>query len=233
MLKTIGTVAALALGMTAANAADLPVKAPPMAPVAVSTWTGCYLGANLGYGWGRGRESVTAAGVTVTGSENINGILGGGQIGCNYQVSNIVWGVEGDFQGTDQHHTTTVAAGGVTLSERDSLPWFGTIRGRVGVTLAPSWLVYFTGGGGGLSLHRTATATGLVAGTLTNNTTHGFWTLGGGIENMFMPHWSWKLEYLYLNTGNFTNTNAVLGVPVVTTARFTDNILRAGINYHF
>jgi outer membrane immunogenic protein len=233
MLKTIGAIAALALAGTAANAADLPVKARPMAPVATMNWTGCYLGANLGYGWGRGTASATALGVTVSGSEHLDGVLGGGQIGCNYQMNNIVFGIEGDIQGTDQHRTTTFTAGGFSLAESDSLPWFGTVRGRVGITLAPTWLVYATGGGGGAGLRSTATATGPVTGTLTNNTTRGIWTVGGGVENMFMPHWSWKLEYLYFSTGNFTNTTAVLGVPVVTTTKFSDNVLRAGINYHF
>jgi outer membrane immunogenic protein len=230
-----GLIGAAALGFatTTAFAADLPVKAPPREAAVVSTWTGCYLGANLGYGWGRASETTTGGGVTSSASESLNGILGGGQIGCNMQTSNIVWGIEGDFQGTDQHRTTTLAVGGLGISKRDSVPWFGTVRGRVGISLAPQWLLYATGGGGYGEFKSAVTLSGLVVGGFTTTTDHGFWTVGGGVENMFAPHWSWKLEYLYLSTGNINNTVVAAGVPFAISSKFTDNILRAGVNYHF
>src|SRR5437764_9967798 len=102
----------VALGAaTTAVAADIPAAAPaykaPAAYVAASLWTGCYIGANVGYGLGRASSTTTGGGVTATGSENLNGVLGGGQLGCNYQMSSIVWGIEGDFQATGQRRTTT------------------------------------------------------------------------------------------------------------------------------
>src|ERR1700730_18949444 len=102
-------------------AADLPVKAPLMALVAPYSWTGCYVGANFGSlfaqkDWG------------VLGSHDETGLLAGGQLGCNYQVSTWVFGVQGDidwsdasgshvdpFLGTDQSkiHSLSSVTGGV------------------------------------------------------------------------------------------------------------------------
>src|SRR5712691_4099505 len=102
----LGGVAIAALAIpAAANAADLPAKAPPYAPAYVApawSWTGCYIGGNVGGAWGR--SNVTAAFVNTAGgfpvtNANISavnaldspglspkGFTGGGQIGCNYQT---------------------------------------------------------------------------------------------------------------------------------------------------
>src|SRR4051794_32632828 len=127
----LGAGLAVAMCAAPAGAADLPMvtKAPVAAPV--FSWTGCYLGVNLGYGWGRASESITGGGVTGSASANLNGVLGGGQIGCNYQWNSIVWGIEGDFQGTGQRRTDSTSIAGVGINITNSVPWFGTIRGRV------------------------------------------------------------------------------------------------------
>jgi opacity protein-like surface antigen len=85
-------------------AADLGARfrAPPVAPVPLFTWTGCYIGGHLGGGWGEKTVSVPslAPGVSVTG--DTSGFLGGGQVGCNLQYgSNWVIGIEGDGSGSD------------------------------------------------------------------------------------------------------------------------------------
>ncbi len=230
--------AALGIGVAAAlcapvAAADLPVAPITRAPAVVPfSWTGCYLGVNLGYGWGRASSTITGGGVTGSASENLDGILGGGQIGCNYQWSSIVWGIEGDFQGTGQRRTNSFTTGGLGVNSTDSIPWFGTIRGRVGYA-ASNWLFYATGGWGYGEFRNETTLSGIVVGSGTASRDHGFWTVGGGIENAFAPHWSWKLEYLYASTGNLNNTFAIGGTTFVATDKFTDNILRAGVNYRF
>jgi outer membrane immunogenic protein len=96
-----------------AMAADLPVKAPLMqAPLAYS-WTGFYVGANIGYGWGNAKSGLidlpdTAFVSSLPGhSGNMNGVIGGGQIGYNWQMGNTVFGLEGDFSGTGMKGSVT------------------------------------------------------------------------------------------------------------------------------
>jgi len=166
MKKLLGSFAILALATPlAAQAADLPVapayKAPVIAPV-VFSWTGCYVGGNVGGKWEAHRDgSVTIPGVaglatsTFTfgdGSSSNNGsFVGGGQVGCNYQMGSIVWGIEGDF---DWNHLTDGAAVGTTAVPFNFVPgdsfswvsrWQASLRGRVGYAWDRT-LLYVTGG---------------------------------------------------------------------------------------
>src|SRR5262245_8119283 len=219
-------VAALGLASTGlARAADLPVKAAPVvAPVYV--WNGCYLGLNVGYGWARARTTVVGGGTAVSGSENLDGVLGGGQIGCNWQwSSNFVLGVEADLQATGQDHTTTVGVPGTVVSIKNELPWFGTVRGRLGYA-ANTWLFYVTGGLGYGQARSSVAFAGAVAGTLSASETRGMWVIGAGIENAINLNWSWKLEYLYLSTGNVNSSGVIAGTAFASSTKVTDNVLR-------
>jgi outer membrane immunogenic protein len=215
--------AAALLGVGAANAADLqraPVytKAPPPV-VDVFNWTGFYIGANIGYSAGRSN-------VNGFGSTDLNGVVGGGQIGYNWQgpASPFVFGLEVDGQGTGQDATATAA--GATLTE--SLPWFATFRGRVGYAFAPMFMIYATGGGAVVDHKFNLVVPGV--GTASSEDTRFGWAAGVGIEGAFARNWSWKAEYLHLDTGNF-NTNALGVVPI--SLKITDDIGRFGINYRF
>src|SRR6185437_4803498 len=80
---TLGT---LVLTSVAAAAADLPQRPAYQAPAVVApapSWTGCYLGGNVGFAWGHGEITSTVG--SLNGSGNNNGFAGGGQIGCDYQ----------------------------------------------------------------------------------------------------------------------------------------------------
>ena len=119
MKKTIfaATVAVLALASGAAVAADFPRSSAPYynpAPSSLYNWGGVYAGLNLGYGWGK----VTNSGA------NPSGILGGGQVGYNWQSGPFVYGAEADLQGSNANDTFA--------SWKFSNPWFGTLRGRAG-----------------------------------------------------------------------------------------------------
>src|SRR5450759_2373628 len=112
----VALLAATTLGVGAAAAADISRRAPaPMySPAPVFSWTGFYVGANAGYGWAS----------TDSGLSDMNGFVGGGQIGYNWQgASPLVLGIEADFQGTGQRSTNTVGA----FSLEQKLPWFGTV----------------------------------------------------------------------------------------------------------
>src|ERR1700759_4760268 len=115
MRKTIAAVAAaITLASAPAFAADLPMKAAPMMPAAVWSWTGFYIGAHVGAGWGETESTITnirasAPGIAavslplnLTFNQNSrSGFLGGGQIGYNWQSGPIVFGVQADGAGLD------------------------------------------------------------------------------------------------------------------------------------
>jgi outer membrane immunogenic protein len=257
-MKKIAVIAAVATMVSApALAADLrmPVKAPPPVVAPVATWTGFYIGLNGGYSWGRARTdslAVAVPGAVIAvpgaGSTNLNGGVFGGQIGYNWQVSNWVWGLEGDGQWSNERSTNTVFCGaqctgtpaaGFAASFSQRIDAFGTARGRVGWLITPDVMFYGTGGLAVASFKSTFSALAAVPPLAVGfgssvSTTRVGWTAGGGIEGMFAPHWSAKLEYLYAGYGRFNNTLAVAGpVAVSGSTRLSDNILRAGINYHF
>jgi outer membrane immunogenic protein len=228
---------AIALGATmamvgAASAADLPrtsYKAPAMVAAPLFSWTGFYVGANLGYGWSDGNGNLTVAGLgtgALTGSGD--GILGGGQAGYNWQTGPWVFGVEADIQASGGKGTATAAfPGGATMVSNVKTPWFGTVRGRLGYAWDRT-MVYVTGGG----LYGETKVDGVITGTgpFTGSASFWTWTAGGGIEHMFMPNWSAKLEYLY--AGPPDNVPVPPGTTAITGSA-NNHIVRTGINYHF
>ena len=214
----VALLAATTLGAGAAAAADLPsrnyTKAVPSA--AAFSWTGFYVGVNAGYGWAN--TSITG----VAGSSNLNGFLGGAQIGYNWQgASPLVLGIEADFQGTGQSRTDTAL--GITVDQK--LPWFGTVRGRIGYAFDRT-MIYATGGFAYMDYKMSVSALGV---TVSDDASRAGWTLGGGVEWMFAPNWSTKVEYLYMDTG--TTSVTLFGVPF--SGRAQDSIGRVGLNYHF
>jgi outer membrane immunogenic protein len=193
------------------------------APPAFS-WTGLYIGANAGYGWGTNNIVVP----TIENSGRLDGHLGGLQIGYNYQVGNIVLGIEADGQFTGARASSYLEdnAGNELYYKNDKLPWFATVRGRAGYAL-DSWLFYVTGGGAFGEFKSEVRIAGV--GEETWKQTRAGWTAGLGVENAFSSHWSWKFEYLYLDLGKASAT--VLGLPATADVRF--NVVRGGINYRF
>jgi outer membrane immunogenic protein len=276
---------ALALTMTlsigSALAADLPSrKAPPyLPPPPPPLWTGFYLGLNAGGTFG-GDPGVTTAAYPVfaantwitelalssaLGSNTLGsskgGFIGGGQIGYNWQFSNVfVAGIEADIQGIAGNSTSGSAFGaGVPIgfpNERivsssyasKSIDYLGTVRGRLGWLFTPTLLLYGTGGlaYGGVNTSSSIFQANLpfnppFASTGSFSDTRVGWTAGGGVEWLFLPNWSAKVEYLYYDLGNVTYAMSPLtfatpplytSTPYATT-RFDGHIVRAGVNYHF
>jgi outer membrane immunogenic protein len=260
-LLIAGAMLASCAAIQSAGAADLALKAPPP-PLVVDEWTGWYVGLNLGGSWGRSRTSYSdpdPAFVPFTTSQHMDGVLGGAQIGYNWQV-NRTWllGLEADFQGTGQRGSTTfppiteiLGVPGIppttvtttgTLTQK--MPWFGTVRARLGVEPSEHWLLYVTGGLAYAQIRSTAaisatavgpggTATAAISSSVNND--RAGWTAGVGAEWMFAKQWSAKFEYLYMDYGHLNDgfigvgTLAVLGIN----SHVTDNVLRAGVNLHF
>ena len=260
MRLLFGMAAAAWLLATGAFAADLPMSAYTKAPMffePVFNWTGFYVGGNIGYGWGRSSDTSTltnTAGtvlLTSTGTTDLNGVVGGGQIGYNWQIQNFVWGLEADIQGTNEKATrnfvcaavtclpaVALALPAVTVALNQKIDWFGTVRGRLGVLAAPTLLLYATGG---LAYGEVNTSDAINMLTpFSTNTTNVGWTAGAGIEGVIGGNWTARLEYLYVDlgkvNGSFLTTIGALGGGVLSAnynSHINDNIVRAGINYKF
>ena len=219
LLACVG-MGALALGVTAANAADIMRRPPP--PVVFAppyNWTGFYVGINGGGGFGHS----TVSNAFGSSGLDVSGGLVGGTLGYNYQTGPWVFGIEGDGDWSGISGSTNGAAC-PTASCQINNDWLATVRGRVGYAY-DRFLPYITGGAafGDIKL----TPAGL-AGSTTDKTG---WTLGGGVEMAIAGPWTAKLEYLYVDLGDATCGAADCGVS--TNTSFHSNIVRAGINYRF
>ena len=111
MRKSSLTLLAAAIGLAAsqASAADLPRRAPAYIPPAppLITWTGCYIGANIGGAFGDAVRIWFNVGEVST---NGSGFAGGGQIGCDYQFAGTGWviGFRNMFDGTSNNRSVTI-----------------------------------------------------------------------------------------------------------------------------
>lgn len=236
------------VGVGAASAADVAARPHSETPIYVQPghdWTGLYLGANIGFGLGRSADTSTlGTGGPVpfadTVRSNMNGVVGGAQIGYDWQAQNWLWGVEADFQGTGQrsNHSFTCPAGlcigplPINLSQQ--LDWFGTVRGRAGFLVSPNVLLYATGG----LAYGQVDSRSTLAGAPTSNIIHAGWTVGGGIEGLISENWTARLEYLFVDLGTISDTLTTTvgtfgGAPLITgfNSRVTDNIVRVSVNY--
>ena len=249
MTKRILRIAALLTlaASASAMAADLPApayKAPLAAPV--YSWTGWYIGANAGYSWGRETNDWIFTGFgfgpfpAVSESQNMNGGIAGVQSGFNWQVNNQwVMGYESDIQWSGQRGSTSycvIACGILNVAADHRLPWFGTARGRVGILVTPSVLLYGTAGiaYGETRSDYTLNILALPIASESFRVTRAGWTAGGGIEGMLAYGWSAKAEALYMDFGRDQASFSVLGAPVVQfNNRVTDVVARVGLNYRW
>jgi outer membrane immunogenic protein len=221
-LRTLlfSTTAISTLCVAPALAADLPTKAP--APAALFSWTGFYVGGNLGGVWGR---STVSEDVFLVGSftNNPSGVIGGFQAGYNWQAGNLVYGVEADIALSSAEQTTDLGGG---FFHRSSLSGLSTLRGRIGIAMSPT-LLYLTGGAAFAWLKHEQVD---FSGTASRGSTAWGWTIGAGIEHAFANRWSIKAEYLYTRFNDTTGPS-----PVGYVYRFNDanSVARVGINYRF
>jgi outer membrane immunogenic protein len=248
LLGGIGLVLAGALPAAAADLRPPPPRAPvytkaPLAPVYFN-WNGFYIGGNGGYSFGKADTTVTGlfpVGAPVAIGVSPKGWLGGGQIGYNWQGAGSPWvfGLETDFQATGETDTGTCTAPTCIPDARvrNSYPYFGTFRGRIGWD--PSqWLFYVTGGLAYAEVSRAVNQLGVVS--FQENPWRVGFAVGAGVEYAFDMHWSVKAEYLYLDYGTSGVTIAASGPlgaaplgPVSLSTRWTDNVARGGINFRY
>jgi outer membrane immunogenic protein len=226
MKKLLLATAAMIAFAGSASAADLQArpytKAPPYTPPeAVYNWTGFYIGGHVG--------GAFAGNSSLEGSDGR--FLGGVQGGFDYQfATNWVVGVEAQYSWLAGNSGGGVLfpAGTLVSGNTDQL---GSVTGRFGYTWGPA-LLYAKGGYAWRNDNIGVSLAGAgVPFTTTGNNQNGY-TVGAGLEYMFAPNWSAKVEYQYYNFGSTTFTG---GTPEIIGARFRDDehTVKAGLNYRF
>lgn len=281
--RRLAVAGAVLAGTVAAQAADMPLKAPPMV-VAPFSWTGPYVGLNLGVVWGNANYdpicpgTITAAcPVMIPGTlQNIPGVglliipgasaglpggsardtsfMGGVQAGYNWQVNQIVLGVEGDIDGTHIHASLTrgvippapIFPVAVTATSTDTVNWIGSARARAGVVVSERGLLYVTGGAA-FTNAKVNTAFGETFGPNVippflpppagASSSHGLvgWTVGGGGEWAFDKAWSLAVEYRHNDFGghNYLLGTDVIGNPIIDRVKFTTDQVTLRLNWRF
>ncbi len=228
-LTGVSLLSAIALAPFAANAADLyrnpppPIAyAPPAAYIDQNIWQGFYAGLNGGYGWGDNGNTIYYSDGKSSERAQPQGGFGGGQIGYNFQSGPLVYGLETDFEGGD------LSAHSGDLSSKESVDWFGTVRGRLGYAFGHV-LVYGTGGFAYGDVRQKAFDG---ADLLSNSSTQAGWVAGGGVEYKISPAWSLKGEYQYIDLGSEKLSDAA---NAVTTNSLDTSFqtVRFGVNYRF
>ncbi|HHT0595051.1 TPA: outer membrane protein [Legionella anisa] len=201
-------------------------------------------------------------------SLNYNGFLGGGQVGYNYQQSKkVLLGLDISFDGLIDSDDTYTLQKVVNLADFDEyyigsltvkqkINYLGTVSARLGYLYHPTFLIYGTGGFayGNIQLNTAWTANESLGPTvfpaiaIQNNLSKTLpgWTAGAGVEWLFKPNWSAKIDYTYYRLNNLNaptvlaqyngaETPAVLWGSAAANTTLTASIgsVRVGINYHF
>ena len=193
----------------AAQAADMPLKAPQQRAIDTFSWTGFYIGAHFGGAWGtvesevplgdlrsRLSESQGASIVLPFSSHTINGFLGGGQAGFNYQVNSwLVLGVEGQFSAADISGSSPCL---VLFKCTTDVNWVASLAGRVGYTWDRTML-YAKAGVAWADTDYSADLLGAGVVNFTASKVRTGFMAGAGIEYAFMNNWSAKLEYNFMD----------------------------------
>ena len=245
-MKFIVAVLAGLFGVTSALAADLPAPVYTKAPVFVDpgyNWTGFYLGGNLGYSWGRSNDTssfTNGAGTalsTSVGGSNLDGIVGGGQAGYNWQMQSWVWGLEGDIQGTGERGSRDIScATGVctpSTTTTRTVPGFFAVALPTITTTTPGpaiaasltqkidWFGTIRARGGvlvtprvlfyatgGLAYGQVNSSESISGSPFSASDIRVGYTVGGGIEGAIGGNWTAKLEYLFVDLGRTSGSFA-------------------------
>jgi outer membrane immunogenic protein len=250
-----------------AYAADMPMKAL-VAPT--YSWTGFYIGANIGGGWGDRNVNYAAndlvslglftalAGAPPPVSIDTSGVLGGLQVGYNWQMGpSWVIGAEADIdwsgaKGSVSTNGTigTIAPFANTVEVAEKVKWLGTVRARLGYLPTPNLLAFVTAGlaYGEVEHKGTYTSSLPTLGILipvgyecfanvpcfsgsASDTAFG-WTVGGGLEYAIARNWTIRGEYLYVSLESKSVIETATALPLLATipSSFTANFGRTNLN---
>jgi outer membrane immunogenic protein len=229
----LATVALVALGATVpALAADLgtrdrPYTKAPAYAAPIYNWTGFYIGGHIGGAFG-GNHGFAGT----TNSGNSGSFLGGVQAGADYQfASSWVAGVEAQYSWLGSNNNNGVAFGGTGFVYNNNQRALGSFTGRVGYTWGPG-LLYVKGGYAYSDFNQSLTLAGVPQAFALNGNHHDGYTVGAGLEYMFAPSWSAKVEYQYYDFGKTTFVTPA-ALAAFGSARNDEHTVKAGINYRF
>jgi len=234
-----------------ATAADMPVKVQAPPPPPVWSWSGCYMGLNAGYGWGRNHvrdaSETSAAGTVFAFTDfdfNTKGPFAGGQFGCNWQLSAAVFGVETDIQWANVKGSVlfpnaifNFPSGLFNTEVNSELRYFGTVRGRIGYSFAPWALLYATGGFAYGEVQSSLSFPFAVPLAVPNpfidysRRTHYGYAVGGGWEALLTPRLSVKAEYLYVDLGSGSHHFVIAGDTYSWNERLKMHTFKLGLNF--
>jgi outer membrane immunogenic protein len=251
--QLLATAAVVALGGSA-YAADMgvPMKAPQAPPpIPYTNWQGFYVGGFVGVGrlnetqqdtYPNGGKLTTlnstcGAAYTFSCAISTTGVVGGVEVGYDWQNRYFVYGVVADWMATDLSHSTGSASGISQYSHTAKVDWLASFRGRMGLAVDDT-LVYLTGGLalGHLKSHGEASDSAGVVTSTALNTVKAGWVAGMGVEHKFTPNWSGKAEFLYYDLGRTSNAYSSTDPSTGTyTSTFTHEIFvgKVGVAYHF
>jgi outer membrane immunogenic protein len=231
MKKFLLASAAILIGAPAL-AADLPRRsaAPAPAPIFVQafSWEGFYVGAQVGYGWGRAGTDVFAAPGQLIGAFTAkpDGFLGGLHAGYNLQSGSMVYGVEADVE-YSWAKSSGLFLGFVPFNGEGGFQ--GSLRARVGVAFDRA-LLYVTGGLAVANVESSVSLPGLI---INNDETRFGWTVGAGVQYAIDNNWSARLEYRYTDLGDFNSALAPFLPTGFARADLTSHSVRVGLSYRF
>lgn len=252
-MKLLTATAAIFFASTSAYAVDSITYQEPALPAITDTfsWTGGYIGAHAGYGWGSTKDVYNN---TDSPKKRMKGGFGGLQIGYNWQFdNNIVLGAEGDVSfgkinknWSDMEEGTNAWSANSTYYTQDKIGTHGTVRGRLGYA-AGRFLPYVTGGFAWADTKATLGCSGvkpIAAGNCKTQATQfetsesvvrvGY-TVGAGLEYAVTDSWTVKAEYLYTDFGKKNVTLVDPNPRTESTRRLKNDLseVRMGVNYKF
>jgi outer membrane immunogenic protein len=219
---------AASLPIIPAFAADLgPYRAPArqsLPPVEYSqpfSWSGLYMGVQLGYAGGNtSADSGPSSGLNQSYDYKSSGWLGGAHAGYNFQSGNLVYGIEGDLEKSGQNGN---GYGTLGFAHSTDLNWQGSLRGRLGLAFDRT-LIYGTAG---WAFGEVKTDKGFANYTDVRNG----WTAGVGIEHMLTQSLSARIEYRYTDfgIGKFGDT----AINSIDRSSLDQHAIRAGLSLKF
>ncbi len=226
-----------------AYAAHIPLKAPGLTPS--RSWGGAYVGAHVGYGFGSNQWTDTFGDLAgVPGGKlgvNSEGLIGGVQLGYNWQRGPWVLGVEGEFSGSAINGDVTVNLPPATGTFTSETNWLASVTGRLGYAFASgrggNSLIYVKGGAAWAEFNHRFVLNGAIGPFVfpeISKTASG-WTVGGGFETMLgRSNWSLRAEYMFYDFGSdsYTFSHPVFG-PARMDIDQQVHVSKIGVNYRF